>query len=562
MRAAHPFHKTGWRLLATAGLAALAAPAMAQAPNRPSDVAAGAPFDISVTVYRNPNRGEGGFDLDNLEGFALITELRRVALTPGEHRLRFEGVADGIEPASAIVSGLPSGVVEKNRDAALLSPAALVEFAQAQSGRVIFARTNPATGLTARVEGTIRSAADGGVVFETPQGIEALRCSGLSETFDFEASTTGLSPLPTLSVITRVTQPVEAVVQLSYLARGFDWSADYVVNMGVGTGKLDLGAWVTLANGNGTGFKDARVQIVAGRLNRETGEIEPIDIGRPIIAQCWPQGSTSDSPAPIHIERAFPLGFDPQLYADAMPSPAPMAVMAGRAMDKLENVVVTASKRVEQEALGDLKLYRVPDRTTVASRQSKQVRMLDKAGVPVTKIYEADLYANDDIDYEPMTVLLRTRNDAKSNLGVPLPSGRVSVFETAGRGAVAQRLLAAETDLRDIAVDEETELRLAESPDVQIRQVTETREVAGPPRPALSFLPGANRRSPIDETTRIEVTNARPFAIQAEIRLQLDDGQTLVRADRPAAQKNGRPIFRVTIPANGSLQIWYQTSKQ
>jgi len=552
MRAAHPFCLVG-RLAVAAGLAALAAPAMAQA----TDVAVGAPFDVSVTVYRDPYRDEGGFDLDNLEGFALITESRRVVLAPGEHRLRFEGVADGIEPASAIVTGLPSGVVEKNRDAALLSPSALIESAQTRNGRVLLARTNPATGATSRTEGTIRSAADGGVVFETPAGIEALRCSGLSETFDFEASTSGLSPLPTLSVITRVAQRVEAVVQLSYLARGFDWSADYVVNMGAGTGKFDLGAWVTLANGNGTGFKDARVQIVAGTLNRETGEVEPIDIGRPIIAQCWPQGSTSDSPAPIYIERAFPLGFDPQLYQNrAMARPAPSAA----AMDSAQYVIVTGAKRVEQEELGDLKLYRVPDRTTVASRQSKQVRMLDKAGVPVTKLYEADLYANDDIEYEPMIVLLRTRNDAKNNLGVPLPSGRVSVFETAGQGAAAQRLLAAETDLRDIAVNEEIELRLSESPDVQVRQITESREVVGPPRPALPFLPGANRRSPLDETTRIEVTNARPFAIQAEIRLELDDGQSLVKADRPAAQKNGRPIFRVTIPPNGSLQIRYQTT--
>lgn len=556
MRAAHSLCLVG-RLAVVAGLAALSAPATAQ---QVSDVAAGAPFDVSVTVYRDPYRNEGGFDLNNLEGFALITESRRVVLPPGEHRLRFEGVADGIEPASAIVTGLPSGVIEKNRDAALLSPAALVEFAQAQNGRVVFARTNPATGSTTRVEGTIRSAADGGVVFETPQGIEALRCSGLSETFNFEASTTGLSPLPTLSVLTRVTQLVEAVVQLSYLARGFDWSADYVVNMGAGTGKFDLGAWVTLANGNGTGFKDARVQIVAGTLNRETGEVEPIDIGRPIIAQCWPQGSTSDSPEPIYIERAFPLGFDPDRFgrvAMAMPAPTASKSMMDFAQD---NVVVTGAKRVEQEELGDLKLYRVQDRTTVASRQSKQVRMLDKAGVPVTRLYEADLYANDDIDYAPMTVLLRTRNDTKNNLGVPLPSGRVSVFETAGRGAAARRLLAAETSLRDIAVNEETELRLSESPDVQIRQVTESREIAGPPRPAPPFLPGANRRSPLDETTRIEVTNARPFAIQAEIRLELDDGQSLVKADRPAAQKNGRPIFRVTIPPNGSLQIRYQTT--
>jgi hypothetical protein len=114
MRIAHS------RRILLAAFAVLSAPIAAHA----QDLTASAPVDVSVTVYRDPFRSEGGFDLDNLNGFALVTETRRVVLMPGQHRLRFEGVADGIEPASAIVTGLPSGVIEKNRDAALLSPAA------------------------------------------------------------------------------------------------------------------------------------------------------------------------------------------------------------------------------------------------------------------------------------------------------------------------------------------------------------------------------------------------------------------------------------------------------
>src|SRR5579859_1063605 len=67
--------------------------------------------DLSVTVYRAPARGEGAFDLDDLEGFALIRETRTVRIPAGESRIRFEGVADGIEPVSAIITGLPTGIV-------------------------------------------------------------------------------------------------------------------------------------------------------------------------------------------------------------------------------------------------------------------------------------------------------------------------------------------------------------------------------------------------------------------------------------------------------------------
>lgn len=551
MRLAHPVR------LILATLAVAATPLAAQA----QDVLAAAPHDLSVTVYRNPYREAGGFELDDLGGFALITETRRVRIPAGQHRVRFEGVADGIDPASAIVTGLPNGVIEKNRDAALISPSALIDAANERGGRVMRVRTNPLTGEVVRTEGTIRSGADGGVVFETPDGFEALRCTGLSETFDFEATTTGLSARPTLSVLTRTAAPVEAVVQLSYLAYGFDWAADYTGDLRDRSRKVDIGSWVTLANGNGTSFPNARVQIVAGRLNRDTGQIEPIDIGQPIYAQCWPQGTTSDRPSPIRIERAYPFGFGPGY---------PVYAMYGD--NERDRVVVTGSLRaaspedaampvtVFQEELGDLKLYRVPDRTTLASRQAKQVRMMDRGGVSVAKIYEAELFSDGTTNFGPVPVLLRTRNESKNNLGLPLPSGRVSVFETVGTGASAQRLLSGETTLRDLAVNEEVELRFNGGADVQVRQVVEGREVVL--GQSLPFLRGFNVvNSPgLSSVKRIELSNARSSEIEVEVRLTLRDGHRVVKANRPAEQKDGRPIFRVKVPANSTLEIRYQTS--
>lgn len=547
MRRAHPTRSI---LMA---LTVLMAPAAAHA----QDITASAPVDVSVTVYRDPYRNEGGFDLNDLNGFALVTETRRVVLTPGQHRLRFEGVADGIEPASAIVSGLPTGVIEKNRDAALLSPAALIDAAEAQQGRVLLSRTTP-SGLTTRSEGTIRSGADGGVVIETTDGIEALRCSGLQESVSFEASRTGLSAKPTLSVLTRVNRRIEATIQLSYLARGFDWAADYVVSLAPDGKTLDVGGWITLANGNGTGFPGASVQIVAGRLNRDSGEVEPIDFGRPILARCWPRGSTSDTPDPIYIERAYPLGFEPWRFRQrAMAMPAPMAAMAESAMAK-DDIVVTATGRAEQEDLGDLKLYRVPDRSTVASRQAKQVRLIDSLAVPVKRIYAFDTYPNNTTEFEPMEVILRTQNDKANNLGVPLPSGRVAVFETAGSGAATRKLLAGETSLRDLAVNEETEFKLSGGPAVQVRQTTESRERPDPPPPGVkgqTIRTGA-RFNLVD---RVEITNAHPFPIEAEVEVYIDGGEELVRADREPERKNGRPLFRITVPANESVEFRYQT---
>jgi hypothetical protein len=240
-----------------------------------------------------------------------------------------------------------------------------------------------------------------------------------------------------------------------------------------------------------------------------------------------------------------------------MPMPAPTAMAMD---DKMDRVAVTGSRVAEQESLGDLKLYRVPDRTTIASRQSKQVRLLDKAGVPVARIYESELYANEDIDFQPMTAILRTTNDKKNNLGLPLPSGRVQIFEIAGKGQSASRLLAAETRLRDITLNEETELELTGGPDIQVRQVHETVEVSKT-RPDLPFLRGINRRNRLfDQVSRIEVTNARAYPIQVELRVYVPDNLELAKADHTAGRKNGQPIFILTVPANDSVTVLYQTS--
>ena len=108
-------------------------------------VTSSAPEKVSVSVYRDPERGGGGeLHLATLSGFALISETRTIDLPAGEAEVRFEGVADGMIAVSAIVTGLPGGTVEKNRDAALLSPASLVDGSL--GNRVMLRRTDRATG--------------------------------------------------------------------------------------------------------------------------------------------------------------------------------------------------------------------------------------------------------------------------------------------------------------------------------------------------------------------------------------------------------------------------------
>jgi hypothetical protein len=502
------------------------------------------PSDLSVTIYRAPYRDSGSIDVDDPAGFALVSETRLVHLPAGVSRLRFEGVADGIEPASAIVTGLPGGVIEKNRDAKLLSPSALLDSAVGKPVELL--RSNRKTGKTERVPGTLLSDAGGGVVFQTAQGIEALRCSGLPETFDF-APIGDLAAHPTLSVLVSSPRAITQQVTLSYLSRGFDWAADYTAIVSADGKRLDLGAWVTLANANGVSFPSARTQVVAGKLNRENGDVEPIDAGGPLLAQCWPRGSTSDLPMVLRMADKH--------AADSMR----MASVAAPAPAAFQEIAVVTAQKVTQEQLGDLKLYRVPERTTVASRQSKQVRLMDRAGVPISTVYSADLSADETASVAPAQRLIRTMNNTANQLGLALPSGTVAVF-TPHEG---QNLLEHESGLRDTAVGEELEINLGDSPDVQVSVAKEVRSVDTAQAELLPLVPGVItlRSVKVNEVNRVEISNARATDIQFELRLRLHAGGRVVRADHPLEAKNGRPLFRLKIPANGSVTLRYQTQR-
>jgi hypothetical protein len=484
------------------------------------------PNSVSVTVYRAPGSASGPFQLDYLQGFALISERRQVSIPAGEGDIRFEGVAGGIIPESAIVTGLPDGVVEKNQDAMLLSPASLLE--RSLGRRVSLRRTNIATGETREHEAVIRSGAGGAVVLQTPEGFEALQCNGLPETIVYPSVPEGLSAKPTLSVRTRSPAPTRATVTLSYLASGFDWQANYVGRMRSDGRSLDLFAWVTLANGDETSFRDAETQAVAGRLNR-VDEQRPSRPGRTqgsYELRCWPGATTSDIPL-TERDRSDP-------FALPAPPPPPAPVMMEAAS---EAITVTGSRirRAQQEELGDLKLYRLPEPVTVAAMSQKQVAFLDLKAVPIEVLYRARNGADNVEEDVAAQLMLRMQNEQRAKLGVPLPQGSVALFEQQS----GRPLLVGETRLDDKAVGEEVELVFSESPAVRWASV--------------SVASGEKWRD-----MRVTATNANPRPIRFELRLLSGDGEKLERQNAKLIRKEGAWLWNVTVPANGDASLSYR----
>jgi hypothetical protein len=99
-------------------------------------------------------------------------------LPAGRAVLRFEGVAAGMLAESAIITGLPAGVSEKNLDADLLSPRNL--YARAFGRPVTLRRTRPG-GQVSEEEAIIRSGPDGAAILQTAKGFEVANCGGLKD---------------------------------------------------------------------------------------------------------------------------------------------------------------------------------------------------------------------------------------------------------------------------------------------------------------------------------------------------------------------------------------------
>ncbi len=426
-------------------------------------VTSSAPDDVALTVYRTPYGG-GRLLLDWLQGFALVTETRRVRLPRGPATLRFEGVAEGIVPVSAVIDGLPGGVVEKNRDARLLSPASLVDGSL--GNRVTLTRTDRATGRVVREDATIVAGPRPGVVLRTARGIETLRCSGLSERIDYPAVPPGLSAKPVLSVATVSPVARTVTVRLSYLASGFDWRASYVAAMAADGRTLDLSAWLTLANGNGQRFANAEVGAVAGRLNRVATRAMPRGAAA-LRLQCYPLGTTTSG---LRENRAS---------EEIVVTGARASLQRGRGVSRERFGIVApappAPAPLPPEDLGDLKLYRIPERVAVAPRAQKQVALLARAGVPFDRRHRRWIAAGETVESSPMPVVLVLRNRRDAGLGLALPAGTTALYATTTGGT---RLLLGEGELTDRAEGETFRIAAGISAGVRIEQRRENMEQA------------------------------------------------------------------------------------
>ncbi len=489
------------------------------------------PDAVSVTLYR-----EGGMTSRQLQtdpaaadrGLVMVTETRTVTLPAGPSRITFRGVADGMLAQTAAVGGID--VAESDFDYDLLTPGALA--ARSIGERVRLVRTDPATGRATERRGVIRSAPQGVVIAFDDGTFEAPGCSGLPEKLVFDRVPAGLADRPTLSVRTRGGAGGRRTIRLSYLATGLAWSADYVARLSPDGRTLDLTGWLTLANSGDTTFGAAPTDVVAGTLNREqVAAIQPTLLRRE--DRCWPRPIRWGREMLQKYERVFVTASRGQAMYDMMAMPASVA-------SPPPPPAPPPPPMARQSELGDYKLYTLPEPTTVAARQVKQVAFLDQRSVPVERVLEVRLAGLPMKTPVPAAVILRMRNARETGLGQPLPAGSVVVMRPARDGRLRY---AGRDTIEDNAVGLPFELELGRAFEVHASYTQVTDERLSPTR--------------VRRAAEVELTNAGSGVARMELRGMAWRGLAVVTEDAPHTEKDGAPLWTLDLAPNGRRLFRY-----
>ena len=330
---------------------------------------------VNITVY-NSNLG-------------LVRETRRLTLPQGQIALRFADVTAQIRPETVHLASLTAPtalrILEQNYQYDLLNPAKLLDKFVGKEITVVLRHYQNNTESFEPVQATLLSN-NGGQVWRI-NGQIVINPSNISE-IRFPDIPKNLVATPTLVWDVENGFTGAQTIEASYLTGGMNWRADYVLLVNADDTKGDLQGWVTLTNQSGATFEDARLQLVAGDVNR------------------------------VSSEREFALA----------------GVMAKRA-DMNES-------QFQEQGFFEYHLYTLQRPATIRDNETKQVSLLEAAGFNVQKEFVLNgqhyYYAGYNSPGQPIKekvgVYVQFRNSQQNKLGMPLPAGTIRLYKKDDKG--------------------------------------------------------------------------------------------------------------------------------
>jgi hypothetical protein len=335
------------------------------------------------------------------DNFALVKDRRELPqeLKPGLNVLQFRDVAATLDPTSVHFRSLTdpaAQVVEQNYEFDLVNADKLL---QKYIDQKITAHTRDGKSY----EGILLSfdparlvlAADRekGPIFMVERGDNIKR-------IQFSTLPDGLLTRPTLVWELEAKKAGKHLIEVSYIANQIRWRSDYNLVLNPDDTRVDVSGWVTIENGTGTAFDQARVKLLAGDA-------------RPDYAQ-------------------MPYSFGPDYYK---------VVRTQEPTNRTGND--------PSRAFGDYRVYSLPEPTTVAYSQIKQVELIKAVDVPVTKTFIYDgaklqwyrygMYWDPNYGRDvnkKVNVVIELQNRAENHLGIALPKGKCRTYKKDADGSL------------------------------------------------------------------------------------------------------------------------------
>lgn len=228
----------------------------------------------SITVYSSADPGgfdpqryiqaqRGGYDANDVPGYAIVKVVRKVAIPAGIGTVAFTDVAAFIDPTTVSFTDLEdaaTAVLEQNFQFDLVSPAKLMER---YIGRTITLSV-PMGDSVSNVEGELLSANQGQLVLSTIDGIRIVPSNGAQvQLGDLPG---GLLTKPTLLWKLSGGTGGDHLVRTTYKTSGMTWRADYNIVLDGADKSASLTGWVTLMNLSGASYPGAQLKLVAGKV--------------------------------------------------------------------------------------------------------------------------------------------------------------------------------------------------------------------------------------------------------------------------------------------------------
>jgi len=319
---------------------------------------------------------------------ALVRDVRRLRLPAGTVDLRYMDIAAQVNPATVHIVSLSApkdlSVLEQNYEYDLLSPQKLLQKYVGKELTLIRVVTENNSSKEVPVMAVLLALNDGPVWKVGNEIITGMA----ADRYVFPDLPENLYSKPTLVWLLENAKAGEQTVEASYLTNQVNWSADYVLTIGADQKGADLNGLVTVVNDSGAAFRNAQLQLVAGEVHRVT--------------------------------------------ENAPPAPRPMMMKAA----------VAGAAQFVQEPISEYHLYTLERRTNLQDKETKQISLLEVAGISFEKVFEVDgqtyYYHNaqrpGEPIKEPVQVHIKFKNSQENSLGIPLPAGTVRFYQGDSKG--------------------------------------------------------------------------------------------------------------------------------